>query len=150
MPIRVAQIDPLRYRLFNAFWPLLDASLGAFDRVHVGAAISPARIPHFMRLLRVGGLLVAPVRDGLFQITKLDEAGNREEKCDSGVRFRTLVEPQEADPEEEWSGMRHMPPHVRDQITAVLLIWSRCPEHPLATLPRELLCLIFGRLHPFH
>jgi hypothetical protein len=120
--------------------------VGAFDRVHVGAAISPNRIGHFMKLLRVGGLLVAPVRDGLFQITKLDEAGSREEKCDSGVRFRTLIEPVAG---EEWRGLRCAPPHVRAQIGTLLLIWSRCPEHPIATLPRELLCLIFARLHPF-
>jgi hypothetical protein len=68
-----------RYRLFNAFWPPLEASVGAFDRVHVGAAIAPGRVPQLLRLLRVGGLLVAPVRDGLFQIRKLDEAGGREE-----------------------------------------------------------------------
>ena len=102
-----------------------------------------------MRLLRVGGLLVAPVRDGLFQITKLDEAGNREERCDSGVRFRTLVEPRAAAAGEAWPGMGRMPPHVQAQLLQMLLIWARCPDHPLATLPRELLCIIFAHLHPF-
>jgi hypothetical protein len=92
------------------------------------------------------GLLVAPVRDGLYQITKLDEAGNREEKCDSGVRFRTLVEPVESG---EWAGAARAPPHVKRQIGTLLLIWSRCPEHPLSALPRELLRLIFARLHPY-
>ncbi len=139
----------VRYRLFNAFWPLLDESCEAFDRVHLGASISHAQVPHFMRLLKVGGLMVAPVESGLFQITKIDHLGNRRSICDTAVRFRTLVEPRPVEGAGQWEGWNKMPPHVRDQLATVTMIWALRPESPLSAMPRELLFHMFAYVHPF-
>lgn len=139
----------VRYRLFNAFWPLLDSSCEAFDRVHVGASLSQAQVPHLLRLLKVGGVMVAPVEAGLFQITKTDRLGSRRAICDTAVRFRTLVEPRPAEARGKWGGWGAMPPHVRDQLATATMIWALRPDCPLAALPRELLFHVFGYVHPF-
>jgi protein-L-isoaspartate O-methyltransferase len=61
---------PCTFRVFNGFSAPPAGDIGTFDRVHVGAGLEGKDVPHFVRLLKVGGILVAPVDDRMVAITK--------------------------------------------------------------------------------
>lgn len=86
--------------------PSFDANLGSeyhrdgplqwptYDRIYVGAAVrSPTHLNYILRLLKVNGVLIAPVQDELVKITRLAE--NRISRNSLlSVSFAPLIFPQ--------------------------------------------------------
>lgn len=66
------QTDAITYITYDAYWPHLDCQFGAWDRIHIGAAISHPDKRRFWALLAPGGKLVSPVDDGLYLIEKVN------------------------------------------------------------------------------
>lgn len=136
-------MSKVTYRTWNAFWTPMHNMIGQYDRIHIGAAILHKHKDHFVRLLKVGGVLVSPIEDGLFQIRKLDQYNNTSERCASQVRYRSLLPAPQLP---YWTPEAHIlyPEHVRKQIFEALCIWTLCPESPFASVPREILFRIFS------
>jgi len=147
-------------------------ALIGFDRIYIGASVSPKYLSKLRSLLKIGGVLVGPVGDELMKITRIKRSSaDGENSTDfspqvlSGVRFTALLEVRSSKtllPSRVWSPSVHQTyPEAFRKSSKELLLCSHAPfvqpiptphqQHRLnmaATLPRVIWLEILSFTHP--
>lgn len=75
---------------------MMNSSYRKYDRVYCGAGCPTEHENYFKSLVKVGGILIMPIRDNLVKYKRINET-EWEENCLLPVQFASLIEPEKTE-----------------------------------------------------